>query len=361
MNILFVNATKSWGGVKTWMLQLAEFLSRRQHQVALVCRQQDPLVSECAKRDLKCYPIRFGMDFSVRTIRLFLKLFEATHTEVVVTNIAKDIRTGGVAARLKGLAHINRLGDVHDLKATLKSKLFYTFLVDRVFVSSQHLFDHFAQYDFLRSKLRMFHNAVALPPFTISRNSPLKFAIVAKLSKRKQVDKILQAFHRIQELPWELHIGGFGPELEYLKHLTQELQLEQRVHFAGKVDPYEFLKDKDVGILYSAREALGYAILEYMASSCAVIASNVGGIPEIVEHQVNGLLVDPHNLKELEQAIRLLINDPQRRQALIRKGYETVQQQFNQENIFANVEAEIRQTIAQVRFRTEYNRNNNHT
>jgi glycosyltransferase involved in cell wall biosynthesis len=349
MNILFINATKSWGGIKTWMFQLADFLSQRGHNIVIVCRHYDPLIAECAARNLKCYPIHFGMDFSITTIWRFLKLFNAEQTEVVITNISKGVRTGGLAAKLKGLPHINRLGDVRDLKNTLKSKLIYSLLVDKVFVPSQSLFDHFGHYDFLQSKLRMFHNAVTPPPLTIPRNSPIKFAIVAKLSKRKQVDKVLLAFSRIKDLSWELFIGGFGPELEHLKKLTQDLKLNQYVHFAGKVEPYEFLKDKDVGILYSTREGFPYALVEYMASSCAVIASNIGGIPEIIEHQINGFLVDPHNIDDLEQAIRLLINDLQCREEFIRKGYDTVQNHFSQETIFSNIEQEIHQTIQRIR------------
>lgn len=355
MNILFVNATKSWGGIKTWMLELAGFLSRRGHNIVLVCRENDLLIAECAERDLRCYPIRFGTDFSPGTMRWFLKTFKSQKTEVIITNISKGVRTAGFAAKLKGLAHINRLGNYRDFKNSLKSRLLYTLLVDKVFVPSQALLEHFAQYDFLRPKLRMFPNAVIPPPFVMPHNSHVKFAIVAKLSKRKQVDKVLQTFSRIQDLPWELHIGGFGPEVANLRMLAQELQLGSRVHFTcpdessglSKVDPYTFLKDKDVGILYSTREGFPFSLVEYMALSCAVIASNIDGIPEIITHNVDGLLVDPHTIDELEQAIRLLINNPQRRGEFIRKGYEKVQHQFNQENVFARVEEEIRQTIRQ--------------
>lgn len=356
MNILFVNATGGWAGIKTWMLELADFLSRREHNVAIVCREKDLLITECAKRNLKCYPLHFGMDFSLRTIWWFLKIFETQRTEVIVTNVSKGIRTAGVAAKLKGIAHINRLGNYRDVKNTLKSRLLYNLLIDTVIVPSQGLFDFFTQYDFLRSKLRHFPNAVIPPLLSISHNSPIKFAIVANLSKRKQVDKVLQVFSRLKELPWELHIGGDGPEFEYLRTLTQKLYMEQRVYFlnnnttAGfhKVDPYEFLKDKDVGILYSTREGLPNVLLEYMAMSCAVIASDIEGNREIVTHNENGLLVDPHNPDELEKAIRLLIKEPQRKNALIQKGYEHVQKHFHQDCVFARVEEEIRQTISRL-------------
>lgn len=348
MNIVFVNSTKSWGGIKTWMLELGQFLAQRGHQVALVCRRQDaPLVGACENRCLPCVPIHFGSDFSPVSIAWFYHFFRTHQTEVVVTNVSKDLRTAGVAARLRGMAHINRLGNARDLKNTLKARFLYTLLVDRVFVPSQSLYDHFSHYGFLQSKLRRFHNALIPPPFSLPQNAVVKFALVVKLSPRKQVDKVLQVFHRLQDCSWELHIGGSGPELEALQTLTRKLHLEQRVFFAGQINPYEFLPDKDVGLLYSTDEGLSYALVEYMGMSCAVIASNVGGTPELVEHEVSGLLVDPFRLDDLEQAIRRLIHDPHQREMLARNGYDRVCSLFNQQTIFAQIEAEIQRTIAE--------------
>ena len=68
MNIVFVNATKEWAGVKTWMITLADFLAKRGHAVSMVCRLNDDLVEECRIRAIPCYPIHFGMDFSPKTI-----------------------------------------------------------------------------------------------------------------------------------------------------------------------------------------------------------------------------------------------------------------------------------------------------
>ena len=60
----------------------------------------------------------------------------------------------------------------------------------------------FAGYAFLRPKLRMFHNAITVPEFRNTQNAITKFAVVAKLSALKQVDKVIQAFSRISDLPW---------------------------------------------------------------------------------------------------------------------------------------------------------------
>ena len=330
-------------------MRLAEFLSQRGHGVAIVCRKGDLLQSECARQGLPCYPVQFGMDFSPVTIRLFWELFTIHQTDILITNISKEFRTAGIAAVLKGIPHINRIGAVGDLRMTVKTRILYSVFVDAVFVPSQSLFDFFAQYRFLRPKLRMFHNAMSVPEFCEKQNPVTRFAVVAKLSQRKQVDKVIQVFHRIPDLPWELHIGGVGPELESLWALTRHLSLEQQVFFTGKkINPYEFLQDKDVGILYSTSEGLSNALLEYMAMSCAVIASNVDGTPEVITPDVDGLLVDPQNLVDLEQAIRLLITQPQRRRSLARQGYSTIRQHFNRDVIFPRIEAELHQLIQSI-------------
>ena len=350
MNIVFVNSTRGWAGVKTWTINLAEFLHRRGHHVMVICRENDGLVGECAARQIPCRQIDFGMDFSPKTMTGFWKLFAAERTECVITNISKGFRTGGIVAALKGIAHINRLGAPGDLKHDLKTRILYRLFVDRVFVCSQSLIDHFSQRSYLREKLRLFYNALTIPPLHIAGNNPLKFAIVAKLSKRKQVDVVLRVFARLQDLPWELHIGGFGEELETIKALRHSLGLESRVCITeGKVDAFAFLADKDVGILYSTEEGFPNALLEYMGCSCAAIASKVGGVPEILRDGENGLLVDPDRPDTLETAVRQLIADRELRDSLIREGYRTVQQGFTQQIIYPRVEAEIQRAIDQKR------------
>lgn len=352
MNIVCINSTREWAGVKTWMINLADFLQRRGHHITMVCRERDGLVDACAARQIPCRQIRFGMDFSPNTLLWFRKLFATERTECVITNIAKGVRTGGIAASFHHIAHINRLGAPGDLKRDLKTRLLYTLCVDRVFVCSQSLVDHFAQRPYLADKLRLFYNALDIPPLRVCGNNPLKFAIVAKLSARKQVDVVLRVFARLQELPWELHIGGFGTELEALKALRTQLGLESRVWMsAGKVDAQAFLADKDVGILYSTEEGFPNALLEYMGLSCAAIASNVGGVPEILRDRENGLLVDPHQPDTLEAAIRQLILDSELRERLIRQGYRTIQQGYTRDAVFPAVEAEIQDTINQVKSR----------
>jgi glycosyltransferase involved in cell wall biosynthesis len=349
MNILFNNATTSWAGIKTWMIELATFLQAKGHRPLIVCRNKDLLIEKCRERNLECLPIQYGADYSPFALRKFFRIFRDHGTELVITNISKGIRTAGVAARLKKIPHINRVGNYGDLKATAKVKWEYTKLIDKVIVPSQALYNHFVEKEFLKDKLRMFHNAVKAPPFVEKNNAVLKFAVVANLSERKQVDKIIEAFAHLTDLSWEFYVGGFGPELESLKTLVSQLGLEERIFFLGRVDPVAFLSDKDVGLLYSYQEAFGWSIIEYMASSCAVIASHIGGIPEIITDKNQGILVNPQQQVSLIEALRACLTDRSRVEQLARGGYQRVQEAFNQETIFSAIEKEFQLTIDQNR------------
>ncbi len=142
-------------------------------------------------------------------------------------------------------------------------------------------------------------------------------------------------------------MGGFGLELESLKILVCQLGLEDRIFFSGRVDPAVFLSDKDVGLLYSYQEAFGWSIIEYMALSCAVIASNIVGIPEIITNKNQGMLVKPSLLESLVDALRTCIIDPTRVKQLAKAGYQRVQNGFNQEEVFSAIEKEFQLTIDQ--------------
>lgn len=349
MHIVFVNACSGWAGIKTWMREVAAFLHRRGHDIQVVCREGDRLVQECRERGICCHPLHFGMDCSPRTIAWFFRLFGQARTDLIITNVSKDIRTAGIAAKLRGIAHVNRLGNYGDLKPTLKNRLMYRWLVDRVFVPSQGLREHFSRFDFLRGNVCDFPNAVTPPPFNIPDNPCVKFAVVAHLSKRKQVDKILLAFSRLQALPWELHIGGDGPELAALQEQASALGLAERVCFAGSVNPSQFLRDKDVGILFSTQEGFPNVVVEYLAMSCAVIVSDLPGTREIIASEREGVFVNHQDAAALERAIRSMIEQPQQRIALMRHGYERVRTAFHQEIVYPRIEQELERVLHQKR------------
>ncbi len=347
MNILFVNATRSWGGIKSWMLRLGEYLQNRGHQVQFACLKGDELIGRCEDAGLVCQPMTFGPDYSPLAVMRFLKLIRKNRIDLVISNVSKDIRTAGIAARIAGIAHVNRLGLYGDIKDKFKVRLEYTRWVDKVLVPSLGLYEHLDRLDCLNGKLKVIRNCVKTFPLRINRNEKVRFAVVAVLSPRKQVDKIITAFARLPEsLPWELHIGGFGSELERLKAASRRHSLDRRIFFHGRIsDPYDFLKDKDAGILYSTSEGSPNSLLEYMTMSLVVIASRIEGVRDIIEDGIDGLLVDPSSTDDLSTSIRNLIENPELRYRLATSAHQKIQREYDIDSGYREIEIELQKAV----------------
>ena len=107
-----------------------------------------------------------------------------------------------------------------------------------------------------------------------------------------------------------LLIVGEGSRREALEAQARDLRIAHRVVFTGRRDDVPAVTAAlDVAVLPSYREAQGLSILEAMALSRPVVASNVGGIPEMITDGVNGLLVPPHDADALAAAIVRLLTD----------------------------------------------------
>lgn len=118
-----------------------------------------------------------------------------------------------------------------------------------------------------------------------------------------------------------LSLVGRGDEERHLRERAAEAHLEHRVVFHGwRSDIHEIMPGFDVLVLPSLNEGMGRVLVEAMAAGVPIVASNVGGIPDLVKHGENGLLVPPADVAALREAVRTLIDDPPLRERMGRKG-----------------------------------------
>jgi glycosyltransferase involved in cell wall biosynthesis len=143
----------------------------------------------------------------------------------------------------------------------------------------------------------------------------------------KRVPDLVRAAARVPGLTLEL--VGDGPERSQILATVDAEGSIQRVHLAGfQTDPSPYLRDADVFVLPSAAEACPMALLQAMACGVPVIASRVGGIPEIVRNGVDGVLVDAGDVDQLAAALMLLAGDADLRQRLGAAGRARVAERF---------------------------------
>jgi glycosyltransferase involved in cell wall biosynthesis len=117
---------------------------------------------------------------------------------------------------------------------------------------------------------------------------------------------------------------------DYLKKMRQELEIEQRLIFAGyREDVVHIMKCLEVLVVPSKEEPFGRVVIEAMAAETPVVASEVGGIPEIIKHGINGLLIPPNDAKSIANAVIRLVKDTGLREKLIQESRKTVKEQFS--------------------------------
>jgi len=128
---------------------------------------------------------------------------------------------------------------------------------------------------------------------------------------------LIRAFSRLASDPrLELYIAGGGPCHSGLETESRSLGLSRRVHFLGERDDVPtILRALDIFVLPSLGEGMSNTILEAMATGLPVVATRVGGNPELVRHEITGLLVEPQSADSLVGAISRYVQDPSLRAA----------------------------------------------
>lgn len=177
--------------------------------------------------------------------------------------------------------------------------------------------------DGLRRELRIPTDAVVL-------------VSVGSLKPIKGIDVLLDAFAPLaqREPRARLMIVGDGPDRAGLQARARELDVDARVAFLGlRDDVHALLRVADGLVLPSRTEALPTVVLEAMATGLPVVATDVGGVPEMVEPEKSGLLVAPENAAQLSAAMQRVLGDENLRRKLGDRGRAIVQERFRIETM----------------------------
>ena len=165
----------------------------------------------------------------------------------------------------------------------------------------------------------------------------IKMIMVARFDEPKNQRALLQALSAIRNLAWEMEFVGDGPSLNGVRSYAEELGINERVFFSGaRNDVATRLNAADIFLLISDWEALPLTILEAMRARLPVIASNVGGIPELVDDNQTGLLINRNDIDSLTKAITALVNSPEIRSKMGMLGREKFEHSFTFNEMLTN-------------------------
>ena len=158
---------------------------------------------------------------------------------------------------------------------------------------------------------------------------------MGRLAEEKGFDLLIRAVDRLLAAGRDLTllIGGEGPSRQVLQSLIDGLGRGDRIRLLGfQSDIIPFYEAMDLFVLSSLREGLPNVLLEAMALGVPVVATRIAGIPRLIEHETNGLLVEPGVMEPLADAIGRLIDDRELRSALQSAGRATVEERFSFQN-----------------------------
>ena len=210
---------------------------------------------------------------------------------------------------------------------------------DRVTAVSRFLKERTEESLGITRPIEVIYNFVDPAVFTPRRRSPLRLApprtsVIMHASNFRPVKNILAVIKIFAEvrkqLPAKLVMVGDGPDKPGAEQLARELGIQRDVLFLGNQDCMEeLLPLADVFLLPSSSESFGLVALEAMSAEVPVVASNLGGLPEVVEHGVTGFLHDPSSVDGFVSSILRLLKSERLRRTMGRRGRRVAREKFD--------------------------------
>jgi glycosyltransferase involved in cell wall biosynthesis len=292
-------------------------------------RRQNAFVEALKAAHIDTYIIRERYRFDPTVFAQLRNILAVVQPAILQTHnnkshlLAKWSRQPGTSSRWLAFHH----GDTYtDLKQRLYNQVDRLSLrsADRVVTVCRAFTARLLAFGVPSERIRVLHNAaVAVPALEEGERTQLRseFGIgtdeyviltIGRLSSEKGHADLLRAVKVLQSgsRPWKLMIAGSGPEQRVLREMTSSLGLKERVVFAGfRSDVGRLYGIADVFCLPSHSEGSSNVLLEAMMAQVPIVATAVGGNPEIVLADKTGLLVEASNPAALAQAIQCLIDD----------------------------------------------------
>ena len=206
-------------------------------------------------------------------------------------------------------------------------------LVDGVVVNGEAVRQHLIQNEFVPAeKIHLCYNGIDIARFDPQPRPDrpeLTIGAVCALRPEKDIATLIRAFGKARQAHWRLMIVGSGPCLPDLQTLVRDLDLTRATSFHATTDQVPArLREIDIFVLPSLSESFSNALMEAMASGCAVVASRVGGNPELVTPGETGLLFEAGRSDELAGALVRLGESAPLRKQLAASGSEFIRGRF---------------------------------
>ena len=350
----------NFGGAQRYVFDLATTLPSKNFDVVVAFGEPGLLGKKLATAGIRTIEIEslkrdVNPFLDLKSLIELIRIFRAEKPDVVHLNSSKIGGLGALAGRITRVPRI--IFTAHNWawneNRTLLSKCLIAFAHWLTVLWSHHTITvstynatQIARFPFIRHKIHTIHNGIDTFPtkdgfearqlLAPSITHSTWIGTIAELHNNKGIDFLIEAFDRISHTYKDcgLIIVGGGEEQQTLQQRITEKNLRDRIHLLGYVEnAKQYLKAFDIFTLTSRTEAFPYTILEAGLAELPVLASAVGGIPEIIQSGKNGILVGRGHIEEIEQGLSALLDSVNLRAHYGSELKKTVERGFSQRNM----------------------------
>ncbi|MGL5784159.1 MAG: glycosyltransferase family 4 protein [Alphaproteobacteria bacterium] len=211
---------------------------------------------------------------------------------------------------------------------------------DYLICVAEHIRRYVVEQGYGEDKVFTIPNMIQLPkafvPFQLDPQKPIVIGSYGRFSPEKGFADLICAIRILKERGYgvNLLLGGAGELEPSLRQQVEALGLQDVVTFAGWVkDKDAFFKSIDIFCLPSLEEAFGIALLEAMAHSKPLVASNISGPAEILTHEIDALLSEPGSPQDLADKLAGYMDHPEKASAFVEKAYQKMEKTYEMNRV----------------------------
>ena len=351
----FFNTVDQWGGGERWHLDMALHLRSKGHRVMVITQPGAVLGERAQKEGIAVFDIVLK-NLSVLNPFILHKLsniFRSNQVDTVVLNLSRDLKCGGISARIAGVKNIIfRRGSDRSVRNYFINRYLYQKVVTGILTNSQAtkkaiLSDGISLVD--PDKITVIPNGIDIQSFLNKdfqalqpkQKSSIVLGALGRLEPQKNFEFLIPVAMELRKrgIPFEFLIGGKGSQETRLKSLVDENDLKDVFQFLGFLDnPKDLLMSSDVFLLPSLWEGFGYVIVEASLSELPVVAFDISSNSEVI-NESTGFLTPPHDVAAFCDKIAYLYNDLEERKAMGKAGRNFVVEHFESAKIFDRIES----------------------
>lgn len=351
--LVVCSARRSTYGAVQSLMALTRAQREAGYRVEFVVWQGSEFGSDLRRQGFEVHSVKVRAKLDFFAVRRIASIAKEGGFDLIHTHLSTSSVNGCLAARM---AKIPGIATVHGLSG----KLSFVFARKLIAVSGG-VKKHLVAQGVSAEKISVVYNGLADIEPTADKAAAKAWAglprdavvlgTVSRITKMKGVEDGIRAFAMVAEKIENSHfvVVGDGDDLERCRTIAGELCLSDRVHFPGyQNDIRPFLNAMDVFLFPSHREAMGIALVEALAAGLPCVATNVGGIPEVVDSSV-GVLVGVSAPSAMAAAAIEILNDPKRHRALSSAAAVRARSRFGMVKMLDDTASVYRSAIAEMK------------